>query len=318
MRNRIRPQEISRRAFIGTLAAAPLAVAQAAAPRPPLIDTHVHVWSDDLKAFPFAHPTNANFKPPAIAATAESTLAEMDRYGITHAVLTQVIYYGWDNRYLAHCLKQHPTRFRAQGLVNPEAADVAEKFDALVREQGFSGVRLSPLYFPGRDTWVNSEAHQRLWRRADALGGILNFFILAPQLARLETMIEKFPGVRVVIDHLARIDLKSANPEQEIAALERLARYPNVWVKVTELNTMSVSKKYPYADTYAVVKRIYDAFGPDRLLWGTGFPAGTRKQADRPTLDEELALIRTEVPFFTATDREKILGRNAAALWKLA
>jgi predicted TIM-barrel fold metal-dependent hydrolase len=273
------------------------------------------VWSEDPVAFPFAHPTNRNFKPPAIAATAEALLAEMDRYGISQAVLVQVIYYGWDNRYLAHVLQAHPTRFRAQGLVDPEAADVADKFEALVREQGFSGVRLSPLYFPGRDTWLNSEAHVRLWRRAESLRGILNFFILPTQLARLATMIEKFPAVHVVIDHLARIEL--ATVERDTAELVRLARFPNVSVKVSELNNMSRTKQYPYRDTYEVVKRVYDAFGPDRLLWGTGFPAGTRAQAGRPTLDEELALIRTEIPFFTASDREKILGRNAAALWRI-
>jgi predicted TIM-barrel fold metal-dependent hydrolase len=64
------------------------------------------------------------------------------------------------------------------------------------------------------------------------------------------------------------------------------------------------------------VKRVYDAFGPDRLLWGTGFPGATRAQAGRPSLEEELALVRKEIPFFSVSDREKILGRNAARLWR--
>jgi predicted TIM-barrel fold metal-dependent hydrolase len=60
------------------------------------------------------------------------------------------------------------------------------------------------------------------------------------------------------------------------------------------------------------------AFGPDRLLWGTGYPGAARSFYQRPTLAEELALIRQEIPFFTAEDRDKILGGNAARLWKLA
>ena len=310
------PHRLSRRAFLGAVAAGPLVAAEIIASRPPLIDTHVHVWSDDPVAFPFAHPTNPNFKPPASAATAEALLDEMNRYAISQAVLVQVIYYGWDNRYLAHCLKAHPSRFRAQGLVDPLAADVADKFEVLVRDQGFSGARLSPLYYPERDLWLNSAAHERLWRSAESLRGILNFFILPSQLARLATMIEKFPGVRVVIDHLARVELAAATFDRDVAELLRLARFPNVWVKVSELNNLSRSKQYPYRDTHEVVKRVHDAFGPDRLLWGTGFPAGTRAQAGRPTLDQELALIRTEISFLSAPDREKILGRNAAALWR--
>jgi predicted TIM-barrel fold metal-dependent hydrolase len=129
-------------------------------------------------------------------------------------------------------------------------------------------------------------------------------------------MVRRYPKVKVVIDHLARIDLKLTDPLPEFKKLLALARHPNVSAKVSELSVLSPSQKYPYADTFPWVKRLYDAFGPDRLLWGTGFPGKTRAQADRPTLTQELDLIRKEIPFFTATDREKVLGRNAARLWQ--
>ena len=103
--------------------------------------------------------------------------------------------------------------------------------------------------------------------------------------------------------------------EAETKKLLALAKYPNVYVKVSELMILSPSKKYPYRDTHKLVKEVYEAFGADRLLWGTGFPGATRAQADRPTLEEELALIRKEIPFFSDDDRAKILGKNAAKLW---
>src|SRR5262249_36725111 len=138
------------------------------------------------------------------------------------------------------------------------------------------------------------------------------------QLSKLEEMVGRHPGVKIVIDHLARVDLSKPDPAAEVAKLTRLAKYPNVWVKVSELSVISPSKKYPYADTFPWVRRVYDAFGPDRLLFGTCFPGATRAEAGRPSLEQELALIRREIPFFSAEDREKILGRNAAALWKLS
>jgi predicted TIM-barrel fold metal-dependent hydrolase len=58
-------------------------------------------------------------------------------------------------------------------------------------------------------------------------------------------------------------------------------------------------------------------FGPTRLLWGTGYPGVAREFYKRPTLAEELTLVREKIPFFTADDRQKILGENAAAIWKL-
>jgi len=289
----------------------------AAASGTPVIDSHLHVWTNDTTRFPFSHPNDRNFKPPPIAGTAEAALEEMDQHGVDAAVLVQVIYYGWDNRYLADCLRKQAGRFRGQGLIDPTDPNVADRLEYWMREHHLSGMRFSPIYYKGRDEWITSAAHHRLWKKAAELDAIFNFFLDAPQLGKLDAMLAAHPDVRVVIDHLARVDLASPAADREIKQLTALARHRNVWVKISELSLLSPSKRAPYADTFDCVKRIYDAFGPDRLLFGTGFPGATRAQAGRPSLAEELALIRRDIPFFSAPDREKILGGNAAKLWGL-
>jgi predicted TIM-barrel fold metal-dependent hydrolase len=98
------------------------------------------------------------------------------------------------------------------------------------------------------------------------------------------------------------------------ANLLRLARLPNVYVKVTEFYSHSKSREYPYADVLPTVRRVYDAFGPRRLMWGTGFVRG--ENVGRIPYGKELELIREHVPFFTLEDQEWILGRTALSLWK--
>jgi predicted TIM-barrel fold metal-dependent hydrolase len=284
----------------------------------PVVDAHMHVWSDQLDRYPFAHPFEPKLKPPRIAATVELLVEEMNRSGVTHCVLVQTIYHGWDNRYLARCLKAHPKRFRGQGLIDPTDPKAAKKLEFWVKEHGLSGVRLSPIYYRGKDGWLNAASSFPLWQKAEELGAIFNFFLAADQLPKVEDMVRRFPKVRVVIDHLARVNLQAPDPQAEIKRLLALARYPNVWVKVSELSVLSPSKTYPYRDTFDLVKQVHKAFGPDRLLWGTGFPGATRTQAGRPSLRQELDLIRKELPFLTDQDREKILGRNAAKLWGFA
>ncbi len=306
---------LSRRSFLGIaagLAAAPPRFLQEKAP---LIDTHMHVWSDDPKRYPFRHPFDPDSAPPRIAATVDLVVKEMDESGVSHCVLVQAIFHGWDNQYLADCLKAHPRRFRGQGLIDPTDAKAAGTLDFWIREKGLAGMRFSPIYSKGKEGWLDAPEGNPLWKKAGELRAIFNFFIETGQLPRLDTMMERFPEVRVVIDHLARIDLKAADPLPEMKKLLALARHKNVWVKVSELSLLSPSGKYPYADTFPWVRRVYDAFGPDRLLWGTGFPGPTRAQAGRPSLAEELGLIEREIPFFSGGDRRKILGGNAAALW---
>lgn len=312
---------ITRRSFLGALATSAAAL-EAADNSSPIIDTHMHVWSGDLTRYPFAHPFEPGVRPPKTPATVDLLLREMDQFGVTHCVLVQTIYHGWDNRYLVECVKANPKRFRGHGLIDPTDPKVADKLEFWIREQGLAGMRFSPIYYAGKngrtDDWLNAKTSHPLWEKAAELGAVFNFFIATAQLPKLEEMVRRFPRVPVVIDHLARVDLKAADPLPEFQKLLALAKYPNVWAKVSELSVLSPSGKYPYRDTHAWVRRLYDAFGPDRLLWGTGFPGAARAEAGRPTLTEELDLIRKEIDFFTAEDRPKILGRNAAQLWKFA
>src|SRR5215207_6237454 len=66
----------------------------------PIIDVHMHVWSDDPIKFPFAHPYDPKFVPPKIPASLDRVVKEMDEHGVSHCVLVQTISHGWDNRYL--------------------------------------------------------------------------------------------------------------------------------------------------------------------------------------------------------------------------
>jgi predicted TIM-barrel fold metal-dependent hydrolase len=183
-------------------------------------------------------------------------------------------------------------------------------------------MRFSPIYYQdgkhGGDGWLDARQTHRLWTVAEELDAKLNFFIGPQQLPRLEKMVQAHRQVRVIIDHLSQVDLGADDPEPDFRLLLAMARYPNVWVKVSELSSVSKSKKYPFADAYPYVKRVYEAFGPDRLLFGTGYPGRARAHYERPTLDKEIDWFRKEIPFLTAEDRAKILGRNAASLWGFA
>lgn len=290
---------------------------QAADPaKPPVVDAHIHVWGNDKERYPFSHPYQPGAEPKGTG-TVEVLLEDMDKHGVTHAILVQMIHHGWDNSYLAHCIKTHPKRLKAHGLIDPTDPKVAEKLEYWVKEHGLAGMRFSPIYYKGRDEWLTSAAHRAAWKKAEDLGVVFNFYVSPQQLPTLATMIRRFPNVNVIIDHLGQMDLKASDPAPEIKKLLALARYPNVWVKVSELTSVSKSGKYPFEDAYPLVKQVYEAYGPDRLLWGTGYPGAARAAYGRPTLKQELVLVQEKIPIFTAQDREKILGRNAARLWKL-
>jgi predicted TIM-barrel fold metal-dependent hydrolase len=133
----------------------------------------------------------------------------------------------------------------------------------------------------------------------------------APRIAEAAT---RFPGVKVIVDHLGKPDITERRPYPIYSGVLALADLPNTYVKVSALSLASRGKEYPYRDVFPWVKMLYEAFGASRLLWGTGYPGAHRSLP----LDQELAIITQHLPFLLEDDKQWILGRTAMTIWKFA
>ena len=298
-------REMNRRCFLGA-AAAGLAPAN---PGRLIIDTHLEVWTSDPK-FPFQHPEHPELKSEPVQAPIENEVAEMREFGLKYAVLINPRVFGWDNSYISYSLHKYPSLFVAHGLLNPQGADPAGRLRYWVREHGFQGMRFSPLYHP-RSTWLNSNELYPLWREAERLSAVFNFYILPHQMPMLEDMAGRFPGVKIVVDHLGEPDLRAADPWADFRKMFRLKRFPNVWVSASEPYEIS-RQKYPYRDIYPFFKATYEEFGGRHLIWGTGYP---KPRWELP-MDKELEFVDKILDFYTPEDRELILGKNALRIWR--
>jgi predicted TIM-barrel fold metal-dependent hydrolase len=275
-----------------------------------IIDTHVETWNFDPR-FPFKHPENPGLKKVDVEAPIENQIGQMDDFGLKYGVLINPRYYGWDNSYMANNLKTYPKRFVAHGLLNPKDPKIADNLRYWVQEHGFQGMRFSPIYTP-KENWLNSPEHYPLWKEAEKLGAVFNFYIVPHQMPMLEDMAERFPGVKIVVDHAGKPDLKAADCWPEFKKMFKLKRFPQVWISSSEPYEMSEIKQYPYTDTLPFYKAIYEEFGAKQIIWGTGYP---RPRWELP-MDKELEFVDKYCEFYTDADRELILGKNALKIWK--
>lgn len=298
-------REMNRRCFLGAAAAG----LGAANPGRLIIDTHLEVWTSDPK-FPFQHPEHPELKSEPVQAPIENEVAEMREFGLKYSVLINPRVFGWDNSYISYSLHKYPSLFVAHGLLNPQGADPAGRLRYWVEEHGFQGMRFSPLYHP-RSTWLNSRELYPLWREAERLNAVFNFYILPHQMPMLEEMAGRFPGVKIVVDHLGEPDLRAADPWADFRKMFRLKRFPNVWVSASEPYEIS-RQKYPYRDIYPFFKATYEEFGGRKLIWGTGYP---KPRWELP-MDKELEFVDKILDFYTPEDRELILGKNALRIWR--
>lgn len=267
-----------------------------------IIDPHVHVWKNDSR-YPWAPETT---HPPTEDATAEMLLELMAANGVEKTVLVQVIHYRWDNSYAAAVMKQYPDKFMGVCRINPEDPGAPEHLDYWTAEHGFHGVRLSPSTGPAGD-WFAGALMPPLFKRAETLGVPMLLLTGPERLPDLVPLLEQHGDLDVVIDHMA--DCSPAAPEK-LASLLSLARFPRVYVKIS--HTWSLSQTgYPWADTFAQVKRVYHTFGGNRIMWGTDWPVCL----NRASYAQTLSVVRDEMDFFTREDRAWVLGKTALRLW---
>lgn len=269
--------------------------------KPLLIDSHVHVWKTDPK-YLFAAGAAV---PTGVDATAERLLQLMADNGVSRTVLIQVIHYKWDNSYLADVLKQYPGRFHGVARVDPTGPGAPDHLSELT-EQGFRGVRLSPPATPQGD-WIDGPLMPHLWARCEQLKVPMTLLTPATRLPRIAALIERYPDVTVVVDHMADAPLDQPHQIQDLLAL---ARYPNVYVKVSHLWSLS-KQSYPFADSFVLLKKVYDAFGPKRLMWGTDHPVCL----PYTSYAQAVALYRDHLDFMPSADREEIWHGTVQRVW---
>jgi L-fuconolactonase len=266
----------------------------------PILDPHVHVWSHDPH-FPFA----PGAKVPDFDATPEMLLDLMKANGIQKTVIIQVIHYRYDNSYLAAVLKKYPHTFQGVARVDP-LDPAAPDHLAKLTEQGFRGVRLSPAGDATGD-WISGPLMPPLWKRCDSLKVPMTLLVPIGRVPDVQKLIDKYPDLTVVIDHMA--DCPVDHPEQ-LESLVALERYPKVFVKIS--HTWSLSKQsYPWLDSQQLVKRLYDTFGPRRLMWATDWPIAK----ERATYPQRLTVVRDDMKFLNADDKSWILSKTVERVW---
>jgi len=276
----------------------------------PIIDIHPHVIAADTRRYPRAplggHQSAWSEQRPV---GVEQLIAEQDRAGIRKAALVQAsTCYGHDNSYVADAVAAHPDRFTGVfscDILVPDAPETMAQWMA----RGLTGLRLftTGSTMPGQAGWLDDPRTFPAWRKAEDDGLPVCLQMTADGIPQLENVLHRFPGLRVVLDHLARPAQDDGPPYTAADRLWGLARFPGVYVKVTERNFVGARAGKATPETFFA--RLVSAFGASRIAWGSNFPASER------SLPELLTMAQEALSFLPESDREWIFSRTAQALY---
>jgi predicted TIM-barrel fold metal-dependent hydrolase len=267
-----------------------------------IIDSQMHAWYPNTPERPWVPNALAPHLPQFLV---EDVLKTLDDGGVQRCILVPVSCTGFDNEYSLAAARALPDRLAVMGRFDVEAPDAHEQLAGWLQQPGMLGIR---LFFAG-EPWmsmVNTDQYAWFWRDAEALQ-IPIMCLLPGNMQALHPIMERHPKLRLIIDHAGR---HPRGPKDEAAWADldhtlHFARYENTAIKVSSLPSFS-STPYPYASLHAPIRRIYNTFGPQRMLWGSDVTRLDWGYADN------LRLFTEGLPFLSEDDREWILSKSAA------
>lgn len=236
-------------------------------------------------------------------------IAAMDEAGVAKAALVQAsTCYGHDNSYVADAVAAHPQRFTGVFSVDVLAPDAPEKIRYWVGRK-LTGMRLftAGSTMPNQADWVDDARSFPAWQCASELGLPICMQMTAKAIPQLIHMLERFPAVPVILDHLARPMLEDGPPYRAAADLFGLARYKNVYLKLTPRVFELARRGKATPGTFFI--QLVSEFGASRMAWGSNFPAS------EGTLSELLRISEEGLSALPHADQDWIFSKTALFLY---
>lgn len=265
----------------------------------PIVDAQVHIWaaSTPERPWPARHQPH---QPRPI--TKDDLLREMKGAGVDRVVIVPPSWEGERNDLALAAAQAHPDRFAVMGRLDPESPASRGLIATWRQQPGMLGLRftfhrplLRPLLTEGRVDW--------LWPEAEKAGVPIMTLAQHSDLHLPDRVAERHPGLKLTIDHLGLTKGKDEEAFREFDKLLALARRPNIAVKASCLPHY-MTDTYPYSSLHPYLRRVYDAFGPKRMFWGSDL---SRLPC---TYRQGVTLFTEELPWLTANDKEWIMGRG--------
>lgn len=276
-----------------------------------IIDSHCHAW----KVWPY----DDTVPDPGSRGRIEQLLFEMDKHGVDRAVLicARIDHNPDDNDYVYEESRKRPDRIihfpDIDSMWSPEyhTPGAVERLRSAIERWDISG--FTHYVDTENDGWLVSDEGMAFFELAaehDLIASIAGNHAWWPDLRRVAAA---FPTLPILIHHqgsaMAVDGLDSPSVNEVLACAES----PNIAVKASGFYYGSANKaEYPYPEQRQVFRRIYEAFGPRRLTWGSDFPVSPWNACTyRQTLD--ILLVHC-AEFIDEAGMAQVMGDTMATL----
>jgi L-fuconolactonase len=274
------------------------------------IDAHQHFWNYNPRRDAWITDEMSLLKGDFLP---EHLIGEFRANGVDGCISVQADQSEHETEFLLNLASQYDSLIRGVvGWVDLSSPRLPERLAHFAKFKKLRGLRHI----------VQSEPDDRFMLQPDFCRGIarlrdfcLTFDILIypRQLPAAVELLEKFPDQKFVLDHLAKPSIRTQEIEPWAQQIRTLARNPNLFCKLSGLVTEANWKNWQAADFYPYLDVAFDAFGGDRLMFGSDWPVCLLAASYRQVRE----LVEQYVARFPVDSQAKIFGLNAVHFYGL-
>lgn len=275
-----------------------------------LIDSHQHFWIYDPPQYPWITDKTPVLKRDYLP---EDLAPELNRAGLDGAIAVQARQTVEESRWLLELADQNPLIKGVVGWVDLQSPDCEEQLAQFARHPRFCGVRHV----------VQDEPDDHFMLRPAFLNGLsvlknfdltYDLLVFPKQLPASIEVVQKFPEQTFVLDHIAKPLIRDGIISPWDAQIRELSQYPNVWCKISGMVTEAKHKHWRAADFKPYLDLIFEAFGAERLVYGSDWPVCLLSGSYRQVFD----LVAQYVAQCPENSRKQIFGENAARAYRIS
>jgi len=243
--------------------------------RPRVIDAHQHFWNLATGSYPWMaggamRPLRRDFGP-------DDLLPLLAEAGIASTILVQCRHDPEETRDFLAIAQDHAFVAGVVGWVDLQANDCLYqigKLRALPGGDRLVGIRHNVHDEPDAD-WLRRPAVRAGVSAVFEAGLTFDLLVRTREMPAAIDLVRQFPGGRFVLDHMAKPPIASGFKLPWQSRLKRLAAHGNVWCKISGLVTEAEWGSWRAEDFDPYMQLALDAFGPERIMFGSDWPVCT-------------------------------------------
>ena len=273
-----------------------------------IIDTHQHFWNYDAQKQDWINEDMQAIRKDFLAA---DLAIELKENKVEACISVQAAQSLQETDFL---LAQAKANNFIQGVVgwvdlcDLKMEQALEKYATEKLLKGFRHIlQAEPKGFMLQESFIQG------LKKLQANNYTYDLLIYAHQLKEANEMVKHLPTVPIVIDHIAKPNIKAGEIEDWKKEITGLANYPNVYCKISGMVTEANWNNWTAADLKPYLDEVVAAFGTDRILFGSDWPVCLVAS----TYSKWLQLVQNYFNTFSSSEQEAIFAGNAIKFYKL-